>query len=159
MIVTISIIFAFLIIAVIVFLLEIFVFPGLTLAGVGSVIFAIGGIVYAYYSERVLVGHITLISFLVIFTGLFYWVFKSKSLQQMSLKTNVDSTLVSPRSIGLHEGDEGVTLSRLAPIGQVLFGQTITEAKALENFIDEQTKVVIIAVEGYHVIVKSIQKS
>jgi membrane-bound ClpP family serine protease len=58
--------------------------------------------------------------------------------------------------MGLQIGDKGITLSRLAPIGKARFNNTTVEAKAQENFIDEQTPVVIVRIEGYNVIVEPI---
>jgi membrane-bound ClpP family serine protease len=77
----------------------------------------------------------------------------------VALKTNVDSTLTSTRDMGLHAGDEGITLSRLAPIGKARFGNQTVEAKTQGDFIDEQTPVVIVRVEGYNVIVEKIENS
>jgi membrane-bound ClpP family serine protease len=153
---SIIIIIAFTFIAIILFLLEIFLFPGVTLAGIGGVLFAIGGIVYAYYALETTGGHITLGGSIAVYGGFFYWILRSKSLRRIALNTNVDSKLASTRDMGFSPGDEGLTLSRLAPIGKARFGNITVEAKALENFIDEQTPVVIVQVEGYHVIVKSI---
>jgi membrane-bound ClpP family serine protease len=153
---SIILILAFAFIALILFLLEIFLFPGVTIAGVGGVLFAIGGIVYAYYALPATGGHIALGSSIAIYGGFFYWILRSKSLRRIALNTNVDSKLDSARDMGFSPGDQGVTLSRLAPIGKARFGAITVEAKALENFIDEQTPVVILQIEGSHVIVKSI---
>jgi len=143
-------------VAILLLLLEIFFLPGVTVAGVGGSIFAIGGIIYAY-SVGTVTGHITLAGSIALFGGIFFWLLRAKSLQRIALKTNVDSTLTSTRDMGLQIGDQGVTLSRLAPIGKARFGQTTVEAKAQEDFIDEQTPVAIIRIEGYNVIVKKLE--
>ncbi|MDR1103291.1 MAG: NfeD family protein [Tannerella sp.] len=140
-------------IAVFLLLLEVFLLPGITVAGVGGGLFAIAGIVYAY-SIAPTAGHITLGSSAVVFGGFFCWLLRAKSFQRVALKTNIDATLTSTRDIGLRVGDRGVTLSRLAPIGKARFGQTVAEAKALENFVDEQTPVVIVRIDGYNVTVR-----
>jgi membrane-bound ClpP family serine protease len=157
MILNITIIIAFAAIAVILFLLEIFLFPGITLAGIGGALFAIGGAVYAYYTLGTTGGHIALCASLAVYGGFFYWILRSKSLRRIALNTNIDSKLVSARDMGLSPGDEGITLSRLAPAGKARFGNTTVEARAMENFVDERTPVVIVHVEGYQVIVTSIQ--
>jgi membrane-bound ClpP family serine protease len=144
-------------IAILLLLLETFLLPGITVAGVGGVLFAVGGIVYAY-TLSVPAGHITLGSSVVVFGGFFIWLLRAKSFQRVALNTNVDSTLTSTRDLGLHVGDEGVTLSRLAPIGKARFGQITVEAKSMEDFIDEQTPVAIVRIEGYNVTVKTIDE-
>jgi len=149
------IIIIFMVVAIFLFLLEIFLLPGITIAGIGGVLFAIGGIVYAY-SIGTLIGHVTLIISIVLFIGFFAWLLRAKSFQRVALKTNVDSTLTSTRDMGLQVGDIGITLSRLAPIGKARFGDATVEAKTQGDFIDEQTTVEIVRIEGYNVVVDPI---
>ena len=149
------IIVIFMAVAIVLFLLEIFLLPGITIAGVGGVLFAIGGIFYAY-SIGTVPGHITLIGSVVLFVGFFAWLLRAKSFQRVALKTNVDSTLTSTRDMGLQVGDKGIALSRLAPIGKARFGDTTVEAKTQGDFIDEQTPIVIIRLDGYNVVVEAI---
>jgi membrane-bound ClpP family serine protease len=142
------------IIALILFLLEIFLFPGVTLAGIGGAVFAIGGVVYAYNALGTSGGHITFAASIVVY-GLFFWlILRSKSLKKIALNTDIDSRLVSTRDVGLNIGDEGITVSRLAPIGKARFGKITVEAKALDSFIDEQTPVEVVNIEGYNVVVR-----
>ena len=142
-------------VAVVLFLLEIFLLPGITIAGIGGALFAIGGIIYAYSTGTVL-GHVTLIGSVVLFIGFFAWLLRAKSFQRVALNTNVDSTLTSTRDMGLQVGDKGIALSRLAPIGKARFGDTTVEAKTQGDFIDEQTPIVIIRLDGYNVVVETV---
>ncbi|MDD4515452.1 NfeD family protein [Massilibacteroides sp.] len=149
-------IIAFLIIvAILLLLLEIFLLPGITIAGFGGAIFAIGGVIYAYTVGQT-IGHITLVSSIVLFGGSFFWLLRSKSFSRVALKTDVDSKLVSSRELGLMPGDEGVTLSRLAPIGKALINNITVEAKSTGEFINEGTPVKVVRVDGYNVIVEQI---
>ena len=141
-------------VAIILFLLEIFLLPGVTIAGIGGALFAIGGIIYAY-SIGTTTGHITMISSIVLFVVFFAWLLRAKSFQRIALKTNVDSTLTSTRDMGLQIGDKGIALSRLAPIGKARFGDTTVEAKTQGEFIDEQTPIVIVRLDGYNVVVET----
>ena len=144
-------------VAIVLFLLEIFLLPGITIAGIGGVLFAIGGIIYAYSVGNV-IGHVTLACSLVLFVGFFLWLLRAKSFQRVALNTNVDSTLTSTRDMGLQVGDKGIALSRLAPIGKARFGDITVEAKSQEDFIDEQTPIVIVHIEGYNVVVEPIHE-
>ena len=146
------IIIIFMAVAMFLFLLEIFLLPGITIAGIGGGLFAIGGIIYAY-SVGTVTGHITLVGSIILFAGFFFWLLRAKSFQRVALKTNVDSTLTSTRDMGLQTGDKGISLSRLAPIGKARFGNTTVEAKTQGDFIDEQTPVVIVRIDGYNVVV------
>ena len=141
------------VIAIALLLLEIFMLPGITVAGIGGLLFAAGGLIYAY-SVSTCVGHVTLGASLVAFADSFAWLMRSKSFSRVALNTDIDSRLTSSRELGIVPGDEGVTLSRLAPIGKALIKGQAVEAKALDELIDEGTPVVVMQVEGYNVVVQ-----
>lgn len=134
-------------------LVEIFLLPGITLAGIGGFLFAVGGIVYAYQLGE-WTGNLTLIVSVLLFAGIFVWMLRSGSFSRVALKTDVDSKLTSSRDLGIEPGDEGTTLSRLAPIGKARIKGIAVEAKSQEELIDENTPVVVVRVDGYNVIVK-----
>lgn len=138
--------------AILLVLVEIFLLPGITLAGIGGVLFATGGIVYAY-SVGATAGNITLIASAVLFVVVFFFLLRKNSFKRVALNTDVDSKLPSSRELGIAPGDEGITLSRLAPIGKARIGDITVEAKSRDEFIDEQTPVVVVRVDGYNVIV------
>jgi len=138
--------------AIVLVLLEIFLLPGITLAGIGGALFAAGGVIYAY-TIGATVGHITLAASVVVFGIAFFWLLRSNSFKKVALHTDVDSKLTSSRELGIEVGDEGITLSRLAPIGKANIKGITVEAKSREEFIDEQTPVVVIRVDGYNVLV------
>lgn len=141
------------VIAIALLLLEIFMLPGITVAGIGGLLFAAGGLIYAY-SVSTCVGHVTLGASLVAFAAAFAWLMRSKSFSRVALNTDIDSRLTSSRELGIVPGDEGITLSRLAPIGKALIKGQAVEAKALDELIDEGTPVVVMQVEGYNVVVQ-----
>ena len=141
------------VIAIALLLLEIFMLPGITVAGIGGLLFAAGGLIYAY-SVSTCVGHVTLGASLVAFAAAFAWLMRSKSFSRVALNTDIDSRLTSSRELGIVPGDEGITLSRLAPIGKALIKGQAVEAKALDELIDEGTPVIVMQVEGYNVVVQ-----
>ena len=126
------------VVAIVLILLEIFMLPGITVAGVGGFLFAAGGLIYAY-SVGTPVGNVTLAVSLLVFVASFVWLLRSKSFN---------------RDLGIVPGDEGLTLSRLAPIGKARINGIMVEAKSVDELIDENTPVEVIRVDGYNVIVK-----
>lgn len=145
-------------VAIVLILLEIFLLPGITVAGIGGCLFAVGGLIYAYATSTWL-GHITLGASILVFILAFAWLLRSKSFNRVALKTDIDSKLVSSRELGIAPGDEGVTLSRLAPIGKARIKGIMVEAKSIDDLIDENTPVEVMRVDGYNVIVKRKNKS
>lgn len=152
MILNIAIIIFLMGVAILLVLLEIFLLPGITIAGIGGALFAIGGVIYAY-TINPMAGHITLLGSIVVFGIAFAWLLRSKSFSKVALKTDVDSKLTSSRDLGIQVGDEGLTLSRLAPIGKALIKDITVEAKSTGEFIDEDTPIIVIRVDGYNVLV------
>ncbi|MCC8199996.1 MAG: NfeD family protein [Tannerellaceae bacterium] len=149
----IAIIIVLLGVAIFLVLLEIFFLPGITVAGIGGAVFAVGGIYYAY-SVSALAGNVSLFLSLVIFGGIFAWLLRSRSFHQVALHAEADSRLTSSRELGIQEGDEGMSVSRLAPIGKARINGLMVEAKSTGDFIPEETPVVVVRVDGYNVIVK-----
>ena len=139
------------VVAIVLILLEIFMLPGITVAGVGGFLFAAGGLFYAY-SVSTPIGTLAVSS--LVFAASFIWLLRSKSFNRVALKTDIDSKLVSSRDLGIVPGDEGLTLSRLAPIGKARINGITVEAKSMDELIDENTPVEVIRVDGYNVIVK-----
>jgi membrane-bound ClpP family serine protease len=143
--------------AIVLVLLEIFLLPGITIAGIGGALFAMGGVVYAYTVDTT-IGHITLISSIVAFGIAFVWLLRSKSFSKVALNTDIDSKLTSSRDLGIQPGDKGISLSRLAPIGKARFNDIVVEAKSISDFIDENTPIVVLRVDGYNVVVTTINE-
>lgn len=145
-------------VAIVLILLEIFLLPGITVAGIGGCLFAVGGLVYAYATSTFL-GHVTLGTSILVFILVFAWLLRSKSFNRVALKTDIDSKLVSSRELGIAPGDEGVTLSRLAPIGKARIKGITVEAKSVDDLIDENTPVEVMRVDGYNVVVRKKDKA
>lgn len=152
--INIAIIVFLMVVAILLILAEIFLLPGITIAGIAGALFAIGGVAYAY-TVGITMGNITLGTSVITFGGLFLWLLRSNSFNRVALKTDIESKVDSPRDTSLQVGDVGITLSRLAPIGKARFNNITVEAKSVNDFIDENTPVVIVRVDGYNVLVES----
>lgn len=134
-------------------ILEIFFLPGVTVAGFSSLIFFGGGIYYAFVNLGATAGYITIAVSVIACVAGIIWFMKSKSLDKMSLKTDIDSVAPTQVDDSIKVGDEGVAISRLNPMGTVLVGTVQVEGKTREDFIDEGTPVIIERVERTSVIV------
>lgn len=141
------------IIAIVLGLSELFLLPGITIAGVAGFLFAGVGLYYAY-SINALFGNITLISSIILFLIGIVWFMRSRSFNKIALHTDVDSKLESSFDLGIHVGDEGISLSRLAPIGKARIGEKTVEAQSDAGLIDENTPVIVVRITGYNVVVR-----
>ncbi|MCC8146989.1 MAG: hypothetical protein LIO93_11275 [Bacteroidales bacterium] len=142
-------------VGIILILVEIFLIPGITIAAIAGGLFALGGVYYAFTSLGTTVGVITLVAVLVITAFLFVYLIKSKALDKIALKTDVDSTVASRKDIGVEIGDTGMTISRLNPIGKVKVNDTVMEGKSIGDFIDEDTEIEVVKVSPTQLLVKT----
>jgi membrane-bound ClpP family serine protease len=140
---------------IVLILLEIFLIPGITFAAVAGGLFYVGSIWYAYSYLGPLSGTITLISSIFVFGITFIWLIKSKALETIALKTDIQSTVASGDSLKIKEGDEGIALSRLNPMGKVRVNGITMEAKSLGEFIDEETAIEVVKVYATQLTVKT----
>jgi membrane-bound ClpP family serine protease len=138
--------------AITLILVEIFLLPGITLAGVGGFLFAAGGVICAY-DLGVTAGHVTLITSVLLFGAAFFSLLRAKSFGRVALHTDIDSHIPSARDLGIRPGDSGITLSRLAPLGKAKINDLTVEAASTGDFIDEGTPVTVLRVESHNIIV------
>ena len=89
----------------------------------------------------------------VLVVALTIWVLRAKTWKRLTLETNIESKAVSSESAVLSVGDRGKTVTRLAPMGTVRFGENAVEAKALEGMIDPGTDVQVVLIEDNRIFV------
>lgn len=136
-------------------LIEIFLLPGISIAGIAGAIFIVGGIIYSYMFIGSTEGNITLAGSAIALGASFAWLLKSKSLRRISLETNIENSVDNSNLLKINVGDAGTTISRLNPIGKVLVNDVEAEGKSFDGeFIEEDTEIEIVKVETYNVLVK-----
>ena len=141
------------IIALTLVILEIFFLPGITIAGICSILFYGGGIYYAYSVFGNNGAVITLLIAAIVTITLIIGSMRSRSLDKIALHTEIDSVVPLQVPTDIKVGDPGVTLTRLNPMGKILTGTHAVEAMAENELIDEETPVKIIRIEPTIVIV------
>lgn len=137
------------------FIAELVLLPGITLAAAGAFICLVGAATWAFVGGGLVTGFIVtgiIVLCLSLLTLLFL---RPKTWNRVALKTNIDSQ-VQPVEIEkqVEVGVQGYTLTRLAPMGKVQIGETIFEAKSLDSYIDPRREVVVIGYENANIIVR-----
>ncbi|MDR0864075.1 MAG: hypothetical protein LBO74_03970 [Candidatus Symbiothrix sp.] len=141
---------------IVLILLEIFLIPGLTITIVAGAAAAIAGVYLAFSRLGTTAGIITLVAMLLVFGIAFVYLVKSKALDNtIALKTDINSTVASKDSLGIAEGDEGVCISRLNPVGKVRVNNITMEGRSLGDFMDENTGIVVVKVTPTQLLVKT----
>ena len=83
---------------------------------------------------------------ITIIAGILMW-------KKFSLHTVIDSKVNVVENC-LNIGEEGITISRLAPSGKARFESGDFEVHSANDFISENQKITVIKIEGYKIIVK-----
>ena len=129
--------------AVILFLVELFVIPGISVAGFlagGCIIFAN---YYAFAYMGTTPGVITLIISALACIGSLVWFMRSKTLDKIALKKNITSKVDRSAEEKVKVGDIGVTTTRLALIGYAEINGDIVEVKSSDGFLNEKTPIIV----------------
>lgn len=132
--------------AIILFLVELFVIPGISVAG----ILAGGCMIYAnYYAFAYLgttAGFITLgVSVVACVVSLVLFM-RSKALDKVALKKNITSRVDRTAAERVKVGDTGVAITRLALMGNAEIDGSIVEVKSADGFLNEKTPVVVVRI-------------
>lgn len=135
-------------------LAEILIIPGVGVAGILGLLSMGGSCFYAFHEIGNTAGAIVTAVNAVLLIGLIVFVLRAKTWKRMALDTNIDSKAVDSGEEALVVGDRGRTVTRLAPMGTVRFGDKTFEAKALEGMIDQETDVEVVLIEDSRIYVK-----
>lgn len=131
------------IVAVILFLVEIFFVPGISIAGIA----AVAALIYANYHAFVymgpVAGFITLAISVLAFVGSLVLFMRSKTLDRVSLKKSIDSKIDKEVEESIKVGDKGISTTRLALIGYADFDGKVVEVRSANEFIDEKSQVTV----------------
>lgn len=133
---------------------EILLIPGVGIAGVLGILSLGGSCYYAFVQMSTTAGVIVTSVNIVLIVALTVWVLRAKTWKKMTLETNIESKAVSSESAVLAVGDRGKTITRLAPMGTVRFGENAVEVKALEGLVDPGTDVEVVLIEDNRIYVR-----
>ncbi len=147
---SIAVLIILVVLGILLILLEIFVVPGVTIAGIGGLALLISGIIVAYSQHGATIGHLVSGGSILFLAVTFYFVFKNSTWTKIALNTAIDSKV----NIGIDDnsqnsettinvGDTGICISRLSPIGKVQIKGAYYEAESPNHYLDPNTEVIV----------------
>ena len=125
----------------ILFIIEVFLLPGVSIAGIISAACMLYANYYAFDSLGTLPGCITLTISAIGVIAITIWFMRSKTVDKLSLKKTIDYKPEPLKGLGLKAGDEGIALTRLALIGNAEFDGNIIEVRSTGDFIEEKSRI------------------
>ncbi len=153
---TILIILFLIFLGILLLLLEFAVIPGITIAGIGGVLLLGASIYLAFSTYGIIAGIATTAFVLIAAPVLVLKFFKSRTGKKMVLESEISGRVDEISKELIHEGDEGITIGRLAPTGKVRVNDQTMEGKAVTGFIDQQVPIRVLEVLKTQVIVEPI---
>ncbi|WP_462317602.1 NfeD family protein [Marinilabilia sp.] len=137
-------------------ILEFFVVPGITIAGIGGLGMIAGGIFMAYGIDTS-TGHLTLATTLFATLIILYYALRSKTWKKLMLNSSVTSHVDTVEENTIKAGDHGKTITRLNPIGKARINNQDVEAHCPGRFLDPKTEIEVTEVYKTYVIVKPVK--
>ena len=125
----------------ILFIIEVFLLPGISIAGIISAVCLLYANYYAFDTMGTLPGCITLVISAIGVIAITIWFMRSKTVDKLSLKKTIDYKPEPLKGLNLKAGDEGIALTRLALIGNAEFNGNIIEVRSTGDFIEEKSKI------------------
>jgi len=145
------------ILGILLFLVEFFLIPGVTIAGIGGAVLMAIAVFMAYRTHGASVGNYMLLTTLLLTIITLVFALRAKTWKRLMLSRNIDSKFeVGLQDEGIKPGDTGESMTRLNPIGKVMVNGITVEAKSIKGFVDQNTKIEVVKVLTTQVIVKPI---
>lgn len=125
----------------ILFIIEVFLLPGVSIAGIASAACLLYANYYAFDTMGTFPGCVTLAVSAIGVIAITIWFMRSKTVDKLSLKKSIDYRPEPLKGLDLNKGDEGIALTRLALIGNAEFNGQIIEVRSTGDFIDEKSRI------------------
>ena len=144
------------IVGLILILSEIFLVPGIGVAGILGILTISGSSYLAFSGFGTMAGIIVTAVNVAILVCMTIIAFRANTWKRLSLNTNIESKAVADEAAMVSVGDKGKAMARLAPMGTVRFDTGKVEATAFEGMIDAGSDVEIVLIEDGKIYVKQI---
>ncbi|MFI3263739.1 MAG: NfeD family protein [Rikenellaceae bacterium] len=133
---------------------ELLILPGVTLGAIISLGCYACAIYMAFVNLGVTGGIIVVVATFILSLTAIVFSLRAKTWDRLSLKSKIESASSDTPQSQLNIGDQGVAISRLAPMGKIEIDGRSYEAKSNDEYIDSKTKIEVIGFENFSVLVK-----
>ena len=137
---------------------EVLIIPGVGVAGILGLLSMAGSCFYAFHEMGDTSGYIVTGVNAVLLLALVIYVLRAKTWKKMTLETNIDAKAVSEESSVVSVGDTGKSITRLAPMGSVRFGNMVVEVKTIEGMVDPGCDVEVVMIEDNKIYVSPVRE-
>lgn len=140
------------------FVVEILLVPGITVAGIGGLVLTVLGIYKAFEDFGTETGIWVLIGTLLASILVITFSLRAKTWRRFMLNTNITGSVDTPLTEEqVRPGDRGEAITRLNPMGKIMVRDMVREARSIEGYINQHEPVEVVSVEGTRITVKPIK--
>lgn len=136
-------------------LLELLVIPGTTFVGIIGLIALALGVYQTFVIYGTGWGIFSLLGTVLVSISLLILSLRSKTWNKAMLSTSINSKIDQVQE-KYAIGDEGITVSRLTPMGKARFGDDFIEVSTFGDFVDPEKKIRIVEIKNNKVLVEKI---
>jgi len=151
---SVTLIIILIVIGVALLIVEVVVLPGITFAGIGGMALIGVSVLLTFRWFGNAAGAYVLIGTGVLFILFLMYALRAKTWDRLSLNSEIDSKVNVVDTDNIKQGDKGMTVSRLAPIGKILIHDKIMEGKSEFGLIDENREITVVYVSGSTIVVQ-----
>ncbi len=145
--------------AVFLLVAELILIPGMSVAGIGSLVAGAIAVWRGFAIYGPAGGLIVLAALITLYIAATAISLRARTWKRFSLTDNIDGTSQRlPQECEVKVGDHGVTLTRLAPMGKVRIGQCTFEAKSADAYVDPHREVEVTGFDNFSVIVRVVNE-
>ena len=138
-------------------LLELLVIPGTTFIGIIGFISLLLGVYQTFVIYGTSWGIFALIGTSILSIVMLVLSLRSKTWKKAMLSTSINSK-VNQESDNFKIGDEGLSISRLTPMGKARFGNEFVEVSTFGDFLDPETSIRIVEIKNNKIFVEPINQ-
>lgn len=135
-------------------LLEFFVIPGVTIAGIGGFLLIGLGVFLSYDFFGTTIGNYFLLGSLLAGIATLVFVLRTDTWKRLGLKSTISSQVMDNLQDDFQVGEEGESVTRLAPMGKVKIREKTVEAKSISGFVDQHQAIEVVQVLPNMLIIK-----
>ncbi|MDO4190742.1 MAG: NfeD family protein [Bacteroidales bacterium] len=144
------------IVGILLWVAEIFLLPGLTVAAIFGTVFMGASVWLSFTHLGIVAAALVFVINLLSLAVAVYFFMRSRALDKMSLDTVLPGKAAENKQQEFSVGEEGVTVSRLAPYGKAEFGGKAVEVKVNQGFVENNTPVRIRTINDNIIVVEPI---
>lgn len=133
---------------------ELVLLPGVTVGTILSLVSYAVAVYMAFERFGLTGGAVTLAVVVIISLVAVVLSLRAKTWRRFSLRQKIESSSMETPSDTVSIGQCGIAVSRLSPMGKVNIDGRVYEAKSIDSYIDQRSRVEVTGFENFTVVVK-----